>query len=87
MATKTISLELDAYEKLRRAKRGPRESFSSVVRRARWVEMTGAGQLLQHLRELNRRHPEGFLEDEALDRVEKRASSRRRRPRSGVAAK
>ena len=33
MATKTISLELDAYEKLRAAKRG-RESFSSVVRRA-----------------------------------------------------
>ncbi len=32
MATKTITLELDAYEKLRAAKRG-RESFSSVVRR------------------------------------------------------
>ena len=34
VATKTITLELDAYEKLRRAKRSPRESFSSVVRRA-----------------------------------------------------
>ena len=33
MATKTITLELDAYEKLRRAKQGG-ESFSSVVRRA-----------------------------------------------------
>lgn len=33
MATKTISLELDAYEKLRRAKKGG-ESFSAVVRRA-----------------------------------------------------
>ena len=32
MATKTITLELDAYEKLRAAKRG-RESFSEVVRR------------------------------------------------------
>lgn len=32
VATKTITLELDAYEKLRTAKRG-RESFSSVVRR------------------------------------------------------
>jgi hypothetical protein len=35
MATKTISLELDAYEKLKRAKQGG-ESFSSVVRRARF---------------------------------------------------
>jgi|LakMenEpi03Aug12_release.lakeMendotaPanAssembly.Ray.scaffolds.fasta_scaffold451731_2 hypothetical protein len=33
MATKTISLELDAYEKLRRAKQAG-ESFSAVVRRA-----------------------------------------------------
>jgi predicted CopG family antitoxin len=33
MTTKTITLELDAYERLRRAKREPRESFSSVVRR------------------------------------------------------
>jgi hypothetical protein len=34
MATKTISLEIEAYEKLRRAKRSPRESFSEVVLRA-----------------------------------------------------
>jgi len=33
MPIKTISLELDAYEKLKRQKRG-RESFSQVVRRA-----------------------------------------------------
>lgn len=35
MATKTISLEMDAYERLRRAKREG-ESFSGVVRRARF---------------------------------------------------
>jgi predicted CopG family antitoxin len=33
MAIKTISLELDVYEKLKRAKRG-RESFSAVIQRA-----------------------------------------------------
>ena len=33
MATKTITLELDAYEKLRAAKKNG-ESFSEVVRRA-----------------------------------------------------
>lgn len=35
MGTKTISLELDAYERLKRAKRDG-ESFSAVVRRARF---------------------------------------------------
>ena len=34
MATKTISLAIDAYEKLLKAKRTRRESFSEVVRRA-----------------------------------------------------
>lgn len=43
MATKTITLEIDAYEKLRSAKRGG-ESFTEVVRRAVLAEapLTGA---------------------------------------------
>jgi len=46
MSIKTISLELDAYEKLKAAKRG-KESFSQVVRRARFdpEESTGASIL------------------------------------------
>jgi predicted CopG family antitoxin len=33
MATKTISIEIDAYELLVREKRDPKESFSKVIRR------------------------------------------------------
>lgn len=42
MAIKTISLELDAYERLKRAKRG-KESFSAVVRRARFDPPSSTG--------------------------------------------
>ncbi len=38
MPTKTISVDLEAYERLRRARRRPDESFSKVIRRARWPE-------------------------------------------------
>lgn len=37
IATRTITLELDAYEKLRMAKK-PGESFSQVVRRASFAD-------------------------------------------------
>ena len=40
MATKTISLKLEAYERLKGAKAYPNESFSEVVLRARWPEYT-----------------------------------------------
>jgi predicted CopG family antitoxin len=65
MATKTISLKLEAYERLRRARRFPEESFSEVVLRATWPEETlTAGELLRRTRA---RGPY-FTEDE-LDRV------------------
>jgi len=50
VATKTISVDLDAYERLRRARRGPTESFSSVIKRATWPAAGyTAGELLTAL--------------------------------------
>jgi len=46
MATKTITLELDAYEKLRAAKKAG-ESFSEVVRRAAFAETPLTGTNLR----------------------------------------
>ena len=52
VATKTITLEIDAYERLKRAKRTPRESFSEVVRRLPMpAGAITAGQLLNLARE------------------------------------
>lgn len=76
MPTKTISLEIDAYDKLRRARREARESFSSVVRRARWDDVPpNARRLLEDLRALCRRHPEVLLDAATLDTLERRPKS------------
>ena len=85
MATKTITLELDAYEKLRRAKKSERESFSEVVRRARFDEGVSTGSaILEFLAELRERHPASFLSDDTLDRIDERA---RTRPARSAAAR
>jgi len=65
MATKTITLEIDAYEKLRSAKRGG-ESFSAVVRRAIIPgKATNGAEVIAYLKS------EGPFFDEAeLDAIE-----------------
>ena len=51
MPSKTISLRLEAYERLRRARKHPGESFSDVVMRAGWAgEPMTAGDYLARVR-------------------------------------
>lgn len=48
MATKTISIDIEAYERLRRARRARSESFSMVIKRAVWpTPPQTAGALLE----------------------------------------
>jgi len=66
MSTKTISLKLEAYERLRAARRYPGESFSAVVLRATWPEDTITAK---ELRALARRRGARFSETE-LDMID-----------------
>ena len=73
MASKTISLSLEAYERLRRARRRPNESFSSVVMRARWTEEPVVAR--DYLRMVRERGP--LYSTAELEKVEKaRAADR-----------
>ncbi len=50
MSTKTISIDMIAYEKLNAARLSPRDSFSQVIRRAHWdQEAKTCGSLLSAL--------------------------------------
>jgi len=73
MATKTISLELDAYEHLK-ASKAPGESFSDVVRRGTFRKrpMTG-GNLLSQLKKRGTVFSESDLND--LEETHERLST------------
>ena len=78
MATKTISLELDAYEKLRRAKRRPSESFSEVVRRAVFPKEPYTAVGLAEEGRTRMREGKALLDEATLDRLDEAQSSPRR---------
>lgn len=44
MASKTISISVEAYERLDRARLNPRESFSKVISRAGWMKSGHSGR-------------------------------------------
>jgi predicted CopG family antitoxin len=70
MATKTISLRIDAYERLRRARLRPEESFTEVVLRAEWPDRGVTARELRAIYET-----EGpIFDDEALDRIDEAKS-------------
>jgi predicted CopG family antitoxin len=77
MATKTISLEIDAYEKLRRARRSPSESFSSVVRRAVFPGTPCTGAELLNIIEKRSREGRILIPESALDRLDEAQRSPR----------
>ncbi len=66
MSTKTISVKVEAYERLRAARRYPTESFSEVVLRATWPESTTTGEAFL----LMCRERGAVFRDAELDRIE-----------------
>jgi Putative antitoxin len=65
MATKTISIDLEAYNKLSAARLDPNESFSKVIRRARWDDTAFSGEAL-----LNRLESLPAISEAALKELE-----------------
>lgn len=65
MATKTISIDLEAYSRMSAARRHPKESFSQVIRRAVWPDNAKTGRRLLELLESS--EP---ASDEVIDRLD-----------------
>lgn len=64
MATRTLSVDEEAYRRLVGARSHPRESFSKVIKRARWGDgQKRCGQLLEKVG--------GVLTEEQIQRLER----------------
>ena len=64
MATKTISVNLDAYDKLVSARSTARESFSQVICRAEWPPLKGtAGDMLRAIQQQHSTADVEFLDE------------------------
>ncbi|MDP4610956.1 MAG: hypothetical protein NWT02_07185 [Opitutales bacterium] len=68
MATKTLSVDEEAYRKLVQARRNARESFSKVIKRATWdTNLHRCGDLLDCA--------QGEMSDEEIDILERAQST------------
>ncbi len=77
MASKTISLSVDSYNRLKAARKHPGESFSSVIRRARWDDALPLGdgnEILRYYKELESSGMTPYLDEKTLARMDERTS-------------
>jgi len=72
MAVKTITIDVEAYERLARLK-SPGQSFSQVIKEHFPAPATTAGDLLDRL-------DEAAISDETLHGIERAVEERRRHP-------
>jgi predicted CopG family antitoxin len=72
MATKTISIDLSAYERLTRARMHESESFSKVIKRALWPTPKSSGRAIADALDSMARAPMEVIktleENQALDK-------------------
>ena len=80
MASKTISLSLESYQRLKDARLHSTESFSSVVKRARWDQkapMTDGRTILAYYEDLEKGAGIRYLDEQDLDAISRRAGEGR----------